>query len=148
MPDRSLAYISFHHIDIIFPLPGKRALKGWLDQCIAAEDFHPGPLAFIFCSDEEILKINQTYLSHDTYTDVITFDYSEGKSISGDIYISIDRIKDNARTLKIRSLYELHRVMIHGVLHLCGYQDKHVNHKRQMTQKEDYYLSLRPAQKS
>ena len=102
-----------------------------------------GELTFILCSDEYLLAINQQYLNHDTYTDVITFDNSETlKMIEGDIFISIERIQENAKQFKGTVQHELYRVMIHGTLHLLGYKDKGKAAKTLMTQKEDEYLAL------
>lgn len=101
-----------------------------------------GELNFIFCSDEYLLSINQEYLNHDTFTDIITFDNSDtAKVISGDIFISIPRVKENASNLGVEEPEELRRVIIHGVLHLAGYFDKSKTDKALMTEKEDYYLS-------
>ncbi len=100
-------------------------------------------LQYIFCSDEELLKINQQFLNHDEYTDIITFDYSEGKTISGDIYISIERVLENARDNKVSHLEELHRVLIHGVLHLCGLKDKSKAESIKMRQSENKALKMR-----
>jgi probable rRNA maturation factor len=101
-------------------------------------------LQYIFCSDEELLKINQQFLKHDEYTDIITFDYSEGKTISGDIYISIDRVFENARDNKVSQIEELHRVLVHGVLHLCGLMDKSKEESTKMRQNENKALKMRP----
>ena len=97
-------------------------------------------VAFIFCDDAYLLSLNQYYLHHDTLTDIITFDYREGKKVSGDIFISIDRIKANALEFNVSFTHELHRVMIHGIMHLCGYKDKDKKSKLLMTTKEDFYL--------
>jgi probable rRNA maturation factor len=106
---------------------------------------HKNKLASIevnLISDEQLLLINQQSLKHNYYTDIITFDYSEGKLITGDIYISLDRVKENAGAYKTSSVSELFRVIIHGVLHLCGYKDKSKNDKSEMTKMEDKYLSM------
>jgi len=101
-------------------------------------------LNYIFCSDAYLLQINQQYLNHDTYTDIITFDNSETeKVITGDIFISIERIRENAAKYNITEADELHRVIIHGALHLLGYKDKTAVTKQKMTEKEDFYLSRR-----
>ena len=97
-------------------------------------------IQFVFCSDVYLLELNQQYLHHDTLTDIITFDYREGKKISGDIFISIDRVRENAGKFNVLFKEELHRVMIHGILHLCGYKDKDKKSKMLMTEKEDFYL--------
>ncbi len=111
-----------------------------LDYLITSENKKKGDISFIFCSDEYLLKMNNEYLSHDYYTDVITFDYTEEDIISGDIFISTDRVKENASKYKIDFENELQRVMIHGVLHLTGYKDKTEAEKKQMTEKENQYL--------
>jgi probable rRNA maturation factor len=116
--------------------------RRWIEQVIRAEKKSPGNLNFIFCSDPYLLDINVRYLNHDYYTDVITFDYSSGKTVAGDIFISIDRVKDNALTEKQDFETELSRILIHGVLHLLGYSDKGSIPKAQMRKKEDKYLSL------
>jgi len=101
-----------------------------------------GDINYIFCSDSYLLKLNQEFLSHQTYTDIITFDYSVGKTISGEIYISLDRIKENANHFNVSPQEELLRVMIHGVLHLSGYRDKKRAEKSIMRKKEEACLSL------
>ena len=97
---------------------------------------------FIFCSDSYLRSLNVKYLDHDAFTDIITFDYCENDLISGDVFISIKNTKDNAKLLNINLIDELHRVMVHGILHLLGYEDKPSAMKAEMTEKEDYYLSL------
>lgn len=135
--------ISFQSDSIDFDLDQKDAVRQWLFDTIAAEGLDAGEISFVFTSDESLLEINQKYLNHDTYTDIISFDYSDGKTVSGEIYISIERVRDNALKYSVNSIKELHRVMIHGILHLCGYTDKTSDNKVKMTGKEDYYLSLR-----
>ncbi|MBT6439645.1 MAG: rRNA maturation RNase YbeY [Flavobacteriales bacterium] len=112
-------------------------------RLIIEEGFKSNDINFIFTSDEYLLEINKKYLGHDYYTDVITFDYSEMNAIGGDVFLSYDRMKNNCKTLKINEIDEVNRVLAHGVLHLCGYNDKTKQDKREMTSKEDYYLSLR-----
>ena len=136
--------ILFNNIDTFYVLKGKRNLKRWIENTIKKEKCFTGNMSFSFCSDEYLLQINREHLNHDYYTDIITFDFCEGKTISGDIYISIDRVKDNAKTENKTISNELFRVIIHGVLHLCGYKDKKPADARLMRQKEDYYLSLLP----
>lgn len=139
----SKASINFFTEDTNYTLKKKTILKDWLKSAVAAEGYLLQELNFILCSDEYLLRINQDYLNHDTYTDVITFDNSEEpKTIVGDIFISIDRIKENASTFKHPVEHELCRVMIHGTLHLLGYRDKTKAEKLKMTEKEDNYLSL------
>jgi probable rRNA maturation factor len=135
--------IRFFSEDIPFKMKQQRAVASWIKQVAHQEGRETGDLNFIFCSDNYLLNINTTYLQHDTYTDIITFDYSEGETIEGDIYISIDRIKENAQSLEVAFEKELHRVIIHGVLHLLGYQDKSEEQKQIMRETEDACLSLR-----
>lgn len=118
------------------------AIKKWIKNAILQEKYSLGELNYIFCDDTYLLKINREYLNHDTLTDIISFDYTIGKQINGDIYISIDRIKENAKLYKTTFYNEFLRVMIHGVLHYCGYKDKTDADKKIMRSKEDYYLSL------
>ena len=113
-----------------------------IEKLIFNENMKEGELSFIFCSDEYLLKMNNEYLQHDFYTDVITFDYTEQKIIAGDIFISVDRIKENALKYNITFENELQRVMIHGVLHLVGYNDKTEEEQKEMTKKENQYLNI------
>lgn len=115
-------------------------IRQWLLNAIRKEGYTAGEINIILCSDEYLHKLNVQYLAHDTYTDIITFDNSAGKTITGELYISIDRIRENAFTLKHTIVDELHRVIIHGVLHLCGYTDKSRAAKNRMTAREDYHL--------
>jgi probable rRNA maturation factor len=136
--------IQFFEEDITYKLKNKTAVRKWITETIVAEGFKLAELTYVFCSDEYLLQINQQYLNHDTYTDIITFDNSEEHStIAGDIFISIERIKENAAKFAVTEAQELHRVIIHGALHLLGYKDKSVADKKKMTLKEDYYLSKR-----
>lgn len=142
-PEMAENPISFHSDGINFKLENPADVSLWITNSIQEEKFSIGELSFIFTTDENLIEINQQYLDHDTFTDVITFDYCEGDIISGEIYISIERIRENAVQFSQGEFEELHRVMIHGVLHLCRYGDKGADQKSQMTRKEDYYLSLR-----
>jgi probable rRNA maturation factor len=136
--------ITFFEEDISYKLKEKTQVRQWIKNTIVAEGFLLDELTYIFCSDAYLLQINQQYLDHDTYTDIITFDNStEEREITGDIFISIDRIRENADKFGQSVVDELHRVMIHGVLHLLGYKDKTPNDNKNMTQKEDEYLSKR-----
>jgi probable rRNA maturation factor len=136
--------IAFFEEDIKFKLKSKTQLRQWITDTIKAEGFKLNELTYIFCSDDYLLQINRQYLDHDTYTDIITFDNSEGnKIVTGDIFISIDRIRENAAKFNVTEATELHRVLIHGVLHLLGYKDKLAPDQKKMTEKEDYYLSTR-----
>lgn len=134
--------ISFFAEDVSLPLNNRRLIRSWIASVISTESKLTGDVNFIFCSDEYLLEINRTHLNHDYYTDIITFDYCEDEYISGDLYISIDRVRDNAKELKQTTSTELHRVMVHGVLHLIGYGDKTPDEIREMRSKEDYYLTL------
>jgi len=119
--------------------------RQWLIDVAKSEKSQLSNLSYIFCSDDYLHKVNLEYLNHDTLTDVITFPYSENPlPIESDIFISIDRCKANAKTYRITTETEVHRVMVHGLLHLLGYDDKNAKQKRVMSAKEDYYLSLRP----
>ncbi|MEJ5993878.1 rRNA maturation RNase YbeY [Pedobacter sp. Du54] len=134
--------INFFTEDISYTLKDKTKIKSWITATIKEEGYALKELNFIFCSDTYLLRINQDYLQHDDYTDVITFDNAEElKTILGDIFISIDRIKENASQFSTTIETELCRVMIHGTLHLLGYKDKTKSAKTQMTAKEDYYLA-------
>lgn len=137
--------ILFFNEDIDYTPKGKVNLRKWIEGTIKAEGFKRiGELNFIFCSDAYLLEINKQYLDHDTYTDIVTFDSSEEEDlIAGDIFISVERIAENAAKFGVTEKDELHRVIIHGVLHLCGYYDKKSEDKKLMTEKENYYLGTR-----
>lgn len=115
--------------------------KAWLEEIIFSEEKKPGEINYIFCDDDYLLKVNQDYLQHDYYTDIITFDYVRGRTISGEIFVSLQRISDNATTLSKNYEEELRRVLAHGILHLCGYKDKTEEEEKQMREKEDHYLA-------
>jgi len=136
--------INFFCEDIDFNLPQKRKTRSWLSEAIEREEKIPGEIGLIFCSDEFLHKMNVQYLKHDTLTDVITFDYSEEALISGDIFISIPRVKENALEFGKKFHDELNRVMVHGVLHLCGYKDKLKKDIPMMRLKEEEHLSFAP----
>ncbi len=134
--------IRFFSEEIEFKILNPKKVKAWLIQSANRERKEITEISFIFCSDPYLLKLNQGYLNHDTLTDIITFDYSQGNKLSGEIYISIDRVMENSKKFDSGFVDELHRVMIHGVLHLCGYKDKTRPDKTLMHKKEDAYLSL------
>ncbi|MFY1048147.1 rRNA maturation RNase YbeY [Chryseobacterium sp. GP-SGM7] len=115
--------------------------KKWLEEIILSERKKLGEINYIFCNDDYLLKVNQDYLQHDYYTDIITFDYVKGKTISGEIFVSLQRISDNASTLSKDYEEELRRVLAHGVLHLSGYKDKTEEEEKLMRSKEDFYLA-------
>lgn len=123
-------------------LKNRTILKKWIETIVNNHNKELGDISYIFCSDEQLLEINKEYLNHDYYTDIITFDYSEAELVSGDMFISIDRIKDNAKALKVPYQEELHRVIIHGVLHLLGFKDKTESESQKMRQLEDESLSV------
>jgi probable rRNA maturation factor len=122
-------------------LQNRGLLKKFLISIIRREGKKLGGLQYVFCSDDYLLAINQEYLGHDLYTDIITFDLSvEDQAIDAEIYISADRVRDNARQYNSSLKEELHRVIFHGVLHLCGYKDKSIKDQKKMREKEDQYL--------
>ncbi len=130
--------IHFFQEDIRFDLPNKNATKKWLKEIACEEGFTIHDLNYIFCSDEYLYQINLDYLDHDTYTDIITFDNSEKKEeIEGDIFISIERVRENSKTEKRDFHEEMIRVLSHGLLHLCGYKDKTEEESKNMRQKEN-----------
>ena len=129
--------------DIKFVLKDKLANNRWLKMVAGSEIRTIGDINIIFCSDNYILDINQRYLQHDYFTDIITFDYCEGKTLSGDLFISIDSVRENAYEYGAEFDDELHRVMVHGLLHLIGYDDHTPEEEKIIHEKEDYYLNLR-----
>ncbi|MFP5079269.1 rRNA maturation RNase YbeY [Pedobacter sp. JCM 36344] len=133
--------IHFFSEDAPYVVKQKKILRNWLLSVVENEHYALEELNFILCSDEYLLGLNQQYLDHDTYTDVITFDNSElTKTVAGDIFISIHRVKENAIIQKVKVTEELTRIMVHGTLHLLGYKDKTKADKLKMTFKEDDYL--------
>lgn len=138
-----MSSVSFYSEQTDFSIQNQKQVEAWLRQVCRQENKTLSEITFIFCSDDYLLQVNQDFLQHDYYTDVITFDYCEEQNVSGDIFISIDRVVENASSVGVSFPDELHRVMVHGMLHLLGYKDKTVAEKTEMTSKEDYYLSLR-----
>ncbi len=139
-----MRHIHFFVEDTDFKPAQKTAIRRWVKESAKAEGFKIGEISIIFCSDSYLLDINKRYLNHHTFTDIVTFDNSEETdTISGDIFISIDRIRENAAKFGVAEREELCRVIIHGILHLCGYGDKEKQEKAMMTEKEDFYLSRR-----
>ncbi|MCL4856115.1 MAG: rRNA maturation RNase YbeY [Flavobacteriales bacterium] len=134
--------ISFHSEDVDFQLENEQQILDWIKNTIQQEAKSATEISYIFCTDEYLYQMNLAYLNHDTYTDIITFDYTENSVVSGDIFISIDRVKENAIKFKTTFKNELSRVIIHGVLHLLGYKDKTPEQKQVMRSKEDFYLTL------
>ncbi len=135
--------IQFHNADHSYVLKHKTSIREWIYNCILSENRQLREISYVFCTDAYLLKINQDHLNHNTYTDIITFDYSEGNLISSEIYISVDRVKENAQSFNVTMKTELHRVLIHGVLHLIGYKDKTNPEADVMRAKENFYLSSR-----
>lgn len=136
--------IHFFEEDIVANLKRKRDIKNWIKETILNEGKTLGTLNYVFCSDEYLHKMNVEYLNHDTLTDIITFDQSDVENkIEGDIFISVDRVRENANKFNSQYIDELNRVMIHGALHLIGYKDKKKAEQELMRNKEDYYLSTR-----
>lgn len=138
MPSQSKVCFFFQGVKI--SLVNRARLKEFIGTIFKREGKQLESLNYIFCSDKALLEINQQFLAHDFYTDIITFDLSETKSTRAEIYISTDRVRDNARQLGLPISDELHRVIFHGVLHLCGYRDKKPSEVKKMREKENYYL--------
>lgn len=140
-----MSSINFLNEDLSYNVVKKKLLRSWILNTIKKEGKKIDSINYVFTSDSFLYKLNIEYLSHDTFTDIISFQYNEeGEDIQSDIFISIERIKENAKTYNQRLLDEVHRIIIHGTLHLLGYKDKSKSQKEEMTSKEDYYLSLRP----
>jgi len=136
--------IHFFSEDTAYKPKHKTILRQWIKETVRTEGHKMGEINIVVCSDAYLLTINRQYLQHDTYTDIVTFDSSEAAGIiAGDIVISIDRVRENAATFGVPEQDELHRVIIHGILHLCGYGDKKKADKVRMTEKEDFYLGRR-----
>lgn len=137
-----MGIVTFTNNRIRFSLKNKLLLKTFLASIFAEEGFEFKSVSYIFCSDDFLLKLNQKYLNHDTYTDILTFTLSGSLlPIVSEIYISIERVEDNAQKLNVRFERELSRVMVHGILHLCNYEDAIIEQKRIIRNREDYYLS-------
>lgn len=132
--------ISFNY-ETEFSLENEQQISNWISLVISEEEFREGEINYIFCDDDYLLKLNLEFLNHDTLTDIISFDYTVGKEINGDIYISIERVRDNANDFNVEFIDELNRVMVHGVLHYCGYKDKSEDEEKTMRLKENYYVS-------
>lgn len=125
-----------------FQLPVKKTYKTWIGKIIQSHSGRCGNINYVFCDDAMLLELNQRYLQHDTYTDIITFDNCEGNLISGDIFISIDRVRENAKTYNVSFDNELMRVMAHGILHLCGFKDKSIRDAKTMRRQEIAAIKL------
>lgn len=134
--------IRFFSEDVEFKIKRPRDTARWIKLCAAKERHSIADIAYIFCSDKYLLQLNQQFLNHETLTDIITFDYSSVSTLSGEIYISVERVEENAHKFGAKFPDELRRVMIHGVLHMMGYKDKKSGDKIIMRKKEEAYLSL------
>ena len=133
--------INFNY-EIDFTLENEEAIATWLTRVIESENKKEGEINYIFCDDEYLHKINLEYLNHDTLTDIISFDYSMGNELNGDVFVSVERVKDNALDFNVSFEEELKRVLVHGVLHYCGYKDKTENDELKMRAKEDEKLAM------
>ncbi len=150
--------VTFHFEDVSFRLRGRRNVRTWLEDAVARESdlsalsasgvatgtFELGSLGFVFCSDERLLEVNRQFLDHDYYTDIITFDDCSAGVLAGEMMVSVDRVRENARTLGLRFEDEMHRVMAHGTLHLVGFKDGTEAERMEMQAAEDRWLALRP----
>lgn len=136
--------ISFYSEEVELPAINQEAVSSWVREVTKTYGKKTGDISYIFCSDEKILEVNRQYLQHDYYTDIITFDYTEGNKISGDLFISLDTVKTNSDTFHTPYNEELHRTIIHGILHLCGINDKGLGEREIMEANENKALSILP----
>jgi rRNA maturation RNase YbeY len=132
--------VTFHKESVSFRLQDVRLHKQWIKSIVEGRQMELGDIAYVFCTDEHLLQMNQEHLQHDYYTDIITFDYTDGKTISGDIFISVDRVRENAKLEAVSFAQELRRVMIHGILHLLGLRDKKKEEQKAMRLAENQAL--------
>lgn len=126
-----------------FKLENEVIISNWISSVIQSENCNEGEINYIFCDDKYLHKINLEYLNHDTLTDIISFDYSIGKNLQGDIFISVERVVENAKDFEVSFKDELDRVLVHGILHYCGYKDKSDSDAKVMRDKENFYLNMR-----
>ncbi len=131
--------ISFNY-ETDFKLTNEVDISKWISDSIITENYKEGEINFVFCNDDYLHKLNVEFLDHDTFTDIISFDYTVGKQLHGDIFISVDRVKENAEKFEVDFDVEIQRVIIHGILHYCGYKDKDEADQKEMRQKENFYL--------
>ena len=134
--------ITYNNDNIPFPKIRRRETTTWIKEVALAHGYKVGEIGYLFCNDEKLLEVNNEFLNHDYYTDIITFDYTEGKEINGDIIISLDTVKSNAEKYRKDYNEELHRVIIHGILHLCGINDKGPGEREIMEKEENKALQL------
>jgi len=132
--------ISFNY-ETQFKLDNEKEISKWISNVISTEEFKEGNINYVFCDDDYLLALNIEFLNHDTLTDIIGFDESIGKILHGDIFISVERVRDNAEIFKISFQDELQRVMVHGVLHFCGYRDKNKRDSKIIRNKENFYIN-------
>jgi probable rRNA maturation factor len=133
--------ISFNY-ELDFKLEDETLYSDWISNVISSENKNEGEINYIFCDDDYLIELNQQYLDHDTLTDIISFDYSEGNILHGDIFISVERVRENASDFKVAFDDELKRVLVHGVLHYCGYKDKSEEDEKLMRHKEDEKMKM------
>ncbi len=133
--------ISFNY-ELDFKLEDEAIYADWISKVISSENKGEGEINYIFCDDDYLIELNQQYLDHDTLTDVISFDYSEGNELHGDVFISIERVRDNATNFNVPFDEELKRVLVHGILHYCGYKDKSEEDEKLMRQKEEEKMKM------
>ena len=138
----SISKVYFFFERKAFSLTNRLTLKKFIESIFKTEKRQLNSINFVFVSDKKLLEINKQFLKHNFYTDIITFDLSESTEINAEIYVSVDRVRENAKILKVSFKSELHRVIFHGALHLCGYGDKTKAQKNEMSDKEDFYLDL------
>jgi len=133
--------ISFNY-ELDFKLDDEQLFSDWLSKVISSESKHEGEINYIFCDDNYLVEINQQYLDHDTLTDIISFDYSVGNELHGDVFISVERVVENAQDFDVTFEEELRRVLVHGILHYCGYKDKNEEDENLMRQKEEEKMKM------
>jgi len=133
--------ISFNY-ENDFTLPNEAKISDWISGVIISENCKEEEINYVFCDDDYLHKLNVEFLNHDTLTDIISFDYSVGKKLQGDIFVSTERVAENADEFEVSFQSELHRVIVHGVLHYCGYKDKTETEALQMREKENFYLNM------
>lgn len=134
--------ISFQCDGVVAPAIKRREISAWIKNVASVYGKKVGDIAYIFCNDDKILEVNREYLQHDYYTDIITFDYTEGNVVAGDIFISLDTVRSNSELLGVPYRQELHRVIIHGILHLCGIDDKGEGEREIMEKEENKALAM------
>lgn len=137
--------IIFHENEVSAGLKSKNLLKKWLNDVIGLENARAGKINIVFTTDSQLLELNKKYLSRDYLTDILAFEYADSQEVDGDLFISVERVKENSDSFNVSFKNELKRVIVHGILHLLGYKDGTENEKSLMTQMEDHYLLISPA---